>query len=183
MTTASLRTYLRRQTHDLHQELDQGIGSFDNAERYRVYLRGVGAFRAVVEPAMRRAGASETFAGFKPTFIYHHAVADMQDLDIEPVEHPCKIDAEIAPASILGAMYVIEGSTLGARLLYKRAQDLGFRADWGARHLHAQTSTDRSWSKLQSLLDASDEKDWRAAASSAKTMFTIAIQTFKAART
>ena len=58
-------------------------------------------------------------------------------------------------AELLGALYVLEGSALGARLIMKSAQALGLGATFGARHLAAQAGDALAWrSYLDLLLNA-----------------------------
>jgi heme oxygenase (biliverdin-IX-beta and delta-forming) len=180
MKSRSLRFLLRDQTQSQHTILDESIGPIDTVASYRAYVRGLAGFRAAVEPTIAECG--EQFDSYSPTLVYPAAVADLNDLGLQPVKNLPGIKAPLSRAEALGALYVIEGSTLGARLIYGRAQRLGYNAHWGAQHLHVQTATERSWSKFVTLLDSASDNVQAEAVAAARRMFSIAIDAFQAAR-
>jgi Heme oxygenase len=59
------------------------------------------------------------------------------------------LDREVA----LGTLYVVEGSSLGARVLYRQAKQLGLSDAFGARHLAAQAESVERWREVVRLLD------------------------------
>jgi heme oxygenase len=50
--------------------------------------------------------------------------------------------------------YVLEGSSLGARVLRRQAAALGMSAGHGARHLWAQTAAPENWRAFVEALNA-----------------------------
>jgi heme oxygenase len=54
---------------------------------------------------------------------------------------------------LLGVLYVLEGSGLGARIILGRVAHLGLGPEFGARHLHAQAGAPGAWREFTSLLD------------------------------
>lgn len=144
-----LRSYLREQTSELHQRLDAQVGSFASTSQYRNFVEQGFRFRNVAEPAC--AG----FPGWSPHSLVEDMRRDLLDLDC-PV--PTFLPSPIAfqdDAARLGAFYVLEGSSLGARLLIRRAEALGFSAAFGARHLVRQSGDRERWRSFLEVLDAS----------------------------
>jgi hypothetical protein len=85
--------------------------------------------------------------------ISDHLRADLNDLGgpayREPLSSSCQLDAKRLP----GALYVLEGSSLGAQLLVKRAALLGLSAHHGARHLAQQTGDPKRWPAFVKTLE------------------------------
>ncbi|MDY6962674.1 MAG: biliverdin-producing heme oxygenase, partial [Pseudomonadota bacterium] len=81
--------------------------------------------------------------------------------------------------SLLGTLYVIEGSSLGARVLYRRAQKLGLTEIFGARHLAAQAQSGERWKRLLELLEAAPELDLDRTVEASEAMFFAVGQAFE----
>lgn len=156
--------------------LDQGIGGFADRDSYAAYLRGSHRFRAALEPAIARA---EALTGWRPLLLQDALARDMDDLDQRaqplPVAPPI-----VDRASMIGALYVLEGSTLGAVLLARRAAALGLGPDHGARHLARQTADSRRWCSFQALLQQPGT-DAATACASARDVFALALAAFRIA--
>jgi heme oxygenase len=73
---------------------------------------------------------------------------------------------------------VLEGSSLGARLLYRDAQKLGLNATFGARHLAQQSAGFETWRGFQTLLESAEGIELRAAIAAANTAFETAKLSF-----
>lgn len=167
MTSHTLRQTLMQGTRDLHERLDRGIGALQSEGEYRRFLIGSHAFRAALEPALNPA------CGWQALQLAPTLRADLADLNLTPAPEPA------APrlagiAAQAGALYVAEGSALGARLLYRRAQALGMGSAHGARHLAAQTSETRRWSRFLDWLEASGADPGQAMAA-ANAVFALAL--------
>lgn len=168
------RFFLRAATHSDHQELDQLIGPLTSEAAYRRYLKSLAAFRAGAEQAIRAAAWPDALSSWAPASLTPLMQADLQDLR----ETSAPVPALAPPASVsalLGMLYVLEGSSLGARLLAKQVSTLGFTKDFGARHLAVQTASPDNWQAFLRLLDAAPEWDAKAAAAAAHTLFRYAI--------
>lgn len=74
--------------------------------------------------------------------------------------------------SALGVLYVLEGSSLGAKLLRRDADKLGFDAHFGARHLAKQDSA--SWKDFVARLDQCTAEDLASATEAAHATFAMA---------
>lgn len=167
MTTDTLRKTLMQGTRDLHEQLDRGIGALQSEGEYRRFLIGSHAFRAALEPALMPA------CGWQALELAPALRADLADLGLTAAPAPAapRLDGVAAQA---GALYVVEGSALGARLLYRRAQALGLGAARGARHLAAQTSEPRRWSRFLEWLETSSADPAQALAA-ANAVFALAL--------
>lgn len=171
-----IRSFLRSETTELHRELDAIVGEFSNRADYARFLQGTFRHRAPVETALTDA-ATTTGSIWRPRRLLAMLEQDLEDLAVPPsLAEPFHLSNDIA--SFLGAAYVLEGSTLGARILVKEADALGFGPGFGARYLSAQASSLDSWRHLLVELDRLDRQQWDAAAQSARSVFTHAIQAF-----
>jgi heme oxygenase len=168
---------LRARTASAHEALDRQVGALLTRETYHFYLTGIAAFRLAVEPQLERIPAS--LGGWKPGRTGQAIVADLNDLGL-PTRQPARLDLPLASeSSVYGALYVLEGSALGARLLYRQAQALGFSATFGARHLAEQTASIDGWRTFLALLEAAEPFDMAEAAAGADATFHAARNAFE----
>ena len=157
------------------------IGAFDSLSSYKTYLRGMSAFRLPVETMLADRSWPEDLDLWSKRAFGALIRADLADLDIaadEAVPVP-PIGAE--REDMLGMLYVLEGSALGARLLYRRAQALGLRADFGARHLAAQAEKSDRWPRFLHLLESIDAIEIDRVANASRATFTVAETAFRRA--
>src|SRR5262245_40133704 len=140
MTHQGSRFALRELTRDDHERLDALVGEFSDTDAYGRYLEGMTAFRGAVERELADVDYPDGFGDWRPGLILSELKQDLQDLGRDPPEDGRSFDLPKDRESLLGVLYVLEGSSLGARLLVRRAAALGFSADHGARHLAAQTA-------------------------------------------
>lgn len=173
MTTSDLRTLLRRDSAVLHATLDKGIGHLTDAADYRRYVLGSHAFRASLEPALSNAEAA---TGWQPLLLEAELYGDLAALGLYAVTPlmPPPLESE---ASLIGALYVLEGSSLGAVLLSRQAAVLGFDATRGALHLARQTHDPRRWTAFQHVLQQPNV-DRDEACTAARAVFRLALAAF-----
>lgn len=173
MTANGLRSALRYFTQDSHKRLDATVGMFDDKESYRRFLAGSYWFRKSLQAACAR-------IDFWPVELWLEELAlDLQDLGdadiipvtMRPISAPSRADQ-------LGLLYVLEGSALGARLLLRRAEELGYGPEHGGRHLYRQTADRQRWPAFLTLLEASDDIDQDRSLQTARACFTAAIGIF-----
>ena len=171
MADTSLRSALRFHTRDLHTRLDATVGAFDSLATYRAFLIRSYQFRAALEPLLREPvyWAVQELSGF--------IRQDLDDLGVGDVVVPVGPLLPLEHASVLGALYVLEGSALGARLLFARAQRLGLSDQFGARHLAVQAGDTTRWKRFVGLL-GSVQLDQAAALASAHRMFAMALSIY-----
>lgn len=147
MSVPPLRQALMQGTRPLHMRLDQGIGALQTLADYQRFLIGSQAFRTALEPALRGD------LGWLPLRIAPALGGDLADLGLMAVAPP-PVPALPDLAAQAGALYVAEGSGLGARLLLRRAQALGLDGGHGARHLAVQTAEPGRWPRFLAWLEA-----------------------------
>lgn len=171
-----IRSFLREETSGLHRELDALVGVFSSRSEYVRFLHGTFRHRAPVEAALLNAPAARV-SSWQPRRLLPELERDLVELELaRPTSEPFHLSNDMA--AFLGAAYVLEGSALGARLLVKGVEALGFGPESGARYLSAQAGALDSWRTLLAALEGLDRQAWNAAAQSAKAVFLHAIKAF-----
>jgi heme oxygenase len=150
----SRRFELREKTLRAHMALEGLIGPLNSVTDYERYLQGMHSFRTPVEAWLSRAPWPAGFGTWRPVMIAAALAADMKDFDLRSRTGAIDWDASADLGTMLGTLYVIEGSMLGAQLLLKRAHLLGLSADFGARHLALQAGT-ANWQMFLTILEGS----------------------------
>lgn len=145
---------LRDRTADAHASLDQLVGPFDTLDSYRRYVRGIAAFRLPLEAKLASVVWSEIAGGYRYQRLSDLLVEDIADLGLAPVPVAAPQPAALSFDELVGTLYVLEGSALGSRILYRRAQALGLTAGQGARHLAVQSQASEQWQSFLALLEA-----------------------------
>lgn len=79
----------------------------------------------------------------------------------------------------LGLFYVLEGSSLGARLLVKRAASINITESNGASHLAAQAGNAANWSAFLGVLEAMEHLNEARMIHWANETFSFAHQAFE----
>ena len=133
MTDKGSRFALRELTRDDHETLDALVGEFTDKNAYLRYLEGMAAFRGGVERRLAEVDYPETFGGWRPGLISTELEQDLRDLGREAPRAPVPFDLPADRDALLGVLYVLEGSSLGARLLVRRAAELGLTSARAAR--------------------------------------------------
>ena len=170
----SRRAVLRAATADAHSRVDEAVGAFSQTQAYIRYLSGLYAFRAPLEASLEGFDWPSEFGPWRPTTIAGHLEADLADLGVAPPPFRVQRANLSQPSAVFGTVYVLEGSSLGARLLLKSAESLGYTASHGAAHLARQSASHQSWRTFLDLLESADEIDMSA-------VVDAAIETFEAA--
>ena len=182
---ADVLTRIRAQTRELHRSVERRVPLFDpglDLPAYVGWLRLMGAFHARVEQALQAAGF-EAATGWTHRSRAELAAQDLAALGLQPdgIDHADRCFAGLElPATVpglAGALYVVEGSALGARVILKQVgRQLGLSAQHGASFLapHGEDPGPR-WSACLELLHALARDDARADA-----IVAGAVQTFGA---
>lgn len=178
MNETGNRFALRNMTRDDHERLDALVGHFGDRRSYARYVTGMAVFRGAIERKLANVSYPPSFGAWRPGAILPALLQDLADLAV--VEPPVadRIDVPTDEAGLLGTLYVLEGSSLGARVLVRRAAALGFNAEHGARHLAAQTARPASWTEFVALLDGMASDEIERAAQAARMTFAAAIDAF-----
>lgn len=140
---------LREATRLQHRLLDARIGALANKAEYRRYLATMTGFRCAVEEAL-----PDRFGAFEKLSLKSALHADCHDLGIDWRHQNFVFALGVGRENFFGAAYVMEGAALGAKILSFRAQSMGLREDFGARHLALQTADSGRWSRFQQLLES-----------------------------
>lgn len=173
-TREDRRGGLKRATEVAHARVEaiiQQAGMFGSIAGYRRYLEATWRVRIELEQALDASGAEQLFPAWPRRRIAPLIAADVADLGgslPSPVVNPPRL---FSPSELLGVLYVLEGSSLGARVLVRNAADLGLSGAFGARHLDAQAGDRATWAEFLAVLTASDETPSASAANSVFDMF------------
>jgi heme oxygenase len=142
------RMKLRAATRIHHGRVDQLFGRFDLSElgHYRRFLMIQAAAFIPTEQALDRDGAGALVADWAQRRRSSLLLADLADLDAEPDESltPPVFASE---AALLGGLYVLEGSRLGAAVLKRSVPQAA-----PARFLGA-SSAPGAWPQLVALIN------------------------------
>lgn len=178
MKSETRRWRLRERTAAAHATVDAEIGQFDTRESYGRYLTSIFQFRAPIEAALADADWPPALGEWRPRMI---STAIGQDLDDLAIPRPPTSSARIATDSdrLLGLLYVLEGSALGARVLFERAKELGLTEAFGARHLDAQGSDIEGWRTFILILERATPFDLETATSASLATFALAEAAFE----
>ncbi|MBW9054424.1 biliverdin-producing heme oxygenase [Rhizobium mesosinicum] len=179
MTQKTNRFILRERTNDVHATLESAVGQFSDAETYIRYLRGMMTFRETIERQLVSAAASVVIHGWLPGEIAPLLRKDLEDLGQIKPKAASSFDLPNDRQGLLGVLYVLEGSGLGARVLTRRAEKLGYSPSFGARHLASQISRADSWNSLLGLLDEIATSDIDRTVQAARMTFKVAIDVFE----
>lgn len=163
-----LRAALRAHTAGLHEALDQRVGAFASVAEYRDFVLRSYRFRQVAEAAF---SDSTLWQGHS---LLSSIRQDMADLSIVPEPGDSEPLELSGPSAMIGGLYVLEGSAIGARLLLRRAAALGFSETFGARHLGMQGGEPARWKAFVHVLDTAII-DRHAALSGAQRVFERAL--------
>ncbi len=180
MDLSARRTALKEATVEAHAALDALVGNFRTLDDYKRYLSGIAAFRLPVEAWLAQANMPQDLDGYQPHMVQQELEADLSDLEAPiPFGKPAFVPPE--GEGLVGLLYVLEGSALGARLLAKRAEAIGLSAEFGARHLFSQARNFSSWRTLSERMENVRVYDDQAAARWANTAFDYARSAFESA--
>ncbi|MFD1744328.1 biliverdin-producing heme oxygenase [Rhizobium helianthi] len=102
----------------------------------------------------------------------------MRDLNVTAVHQHTNISEAFDLETLLGALYVLEGSSLGARILYVRAKELGLNEEFGARHLAGQAHSD-GFRRFLEILDAAPNVDMNKVVEASRSAFGLAERAFQ----
>jgi heme oxygenase (biliverdin-IX-beta and delta-forming) len=150
---------LRSATAGHHARVEALMPSLDELatpDGYAAALRALHAFHAAWEPALWRVpGLAE--AGLDPAVRRKLPLLerDLRALGIAPCEHRPPAPEIAGAAAALGALYVLEGATLGGRVIHRRvAGPLGLTPARGGAYYHGYgAATGTRWKELGAAID------------------------------
>lgn len=163
------RAALRAATKEAHERVDAAFSRFDLASEagYRRFLLAQAGGFLPVEGALDSGGAERVLHDWPERRRGHLLRADLAALNVTPPEPFCSSPFISIKASMLGAIYVLEGSRLGGAVLKRAVPNLFPR-----RFLEARQAAG-SWRKLLQALDdlLIRPNDLDAAVAAAKEVF------------
>ena len=176
------RFVLRDRTAAAHAMVESLVGTLVSLESYRRYVCGTWKFRAPVEAGLAAIAWPEGFGAWRPIMLADWLRQDLADLGLPDPEPPAPAPPPADMAGLLGLLYVLEGSALGAAVLLPRARALGLGAAFGARHLARQTgAAARNWQAFVALMEACGPLDLDATVRAAESGFAAAGDAFREA--
>ncbi|MDQ0457142.1 biliverdin-producing heme oxygenase [Rhizobium paknamense] len=179
MTIAPMRQFLRNETSEAHSALDRLVGPFSCLEDYQAYLEGSARFRLPLEAALAASPLPEALGQWRPGLIGPDIAGDLADLHMPPPLADADAPSPERLEDWLGVLYVLEGSSLGARLLAKRAAALGLSEAYGARHLFSQSGNFSNWHAFLNILEGVRTVDRKAVSDWAVRTFNFAYSAYE----
>lgn len=161
LTPTPLSSRLRAETAAQHQQLDDEITArnlFGSAQGYRDFVRLQYRFHRDLDPVYRNPQLAAFIPDLQSRNRFTHITQDMADLGLDApaqdTRHGPEFFASLPTQTAIGWLYVAEGSKLGANILDKLAQNLGYSATFGARHLAPDPAgRGPSWLAFKNMLD------------------------------
>lgn len=131
------RGRLRQATSAAHARVDACFPrGLEDAPAYRRYLRGMHALASALDAGLATAPLGEGWRDWRLPQRAAWLRADLAEVGAEPLPPGPPLSIAHA-AQAAGALYVVEGSAMGATQLLLDAQSMGWTGERGARFLHA----------------------------------------------
>ena len=153
MLPSHLRDHLRHATSDQHARLDAQFGALDLTGRagYRAFLEASAAALMPLEDALEAAGVDDVFPDWEQR---SRRTAMLDDLArVGGTARPLKADLSLDAGAVLGVMYVLEGSRLGARYLLKTVAKSSDPVVTSATRYLAHGADGRLWQSFLVMLE------------------------------
>lgn len=150
---------LKSATRASHDALDKRIlagGIFVDRVRFGSFLRVQYRFHRSVDALYGTPALVALLPDLQDRRRLQQVRADLHDLGVDlPAEDPDAPSPGTSLPEALGWLYVVEGSSLGAAVLYRMAAALGLDHRFGARHLAAHPDgVAPHWRRFTTALDA-----------------------------
>lgn len=159
--------------------LDGLVGAWETREDYSRYVQGLAEFRLPLEQALAEFDYPPEWAGFRALDVHRELNLDLTALRLRVPDPHSRWKGDRDAATLLGLLYTIEGSNLGAQVLLKRASALGFSAENGCAHLARQAGSVHHWRQYLELLEAEPDLDMDKVGAAACSAFDLARQSFE----
>ncbi|MDI2091509.1 biliverdin-producing heme oxygenase [Commensalibacter oyaizuii] len=150
---------LRLGTSSTHSKLDEhimGLGLFSNQESYKKFVTLQYFIHNDAKPLYDHAKLKTIIPNLTMRNRFEKVKEDMLDLNMEIPTAPTPIQIQNVSAAI-GALYVVEGSKLGAKYLLHHVEKFGLSDQFGARHLGPdEEGRGVSWRSFQKAIDTAN---------------------------
>lgn len=177
----SRRFHLRQQTAREHAVLDGLVAPWATVGDYRGYLRAIADFRIPAEQMLDHAAYGAEWQDFRPLSVGNDLKCDLRALGMAPSTSGPAGHSGSGREWLFGTLYTLEGSNLGAQVLYQRATALGLDAEHGCAHLQRQVGAISHWRQYLDLLEAAPDLDMDQVCDAARMAFDHARQSFERA--
>ena len=150
---------LKTATAPLHERIDARIAqssAFKSLSGYSAYLSRTFAVRKSMEDLLDSSQAQRLYPAWPDRRIAATIKLDLEDLGVVEPATDLQKRHPLGAGGIFGALYVLEGSAIGAKWVARQVQFLGAHSDHGRRHLTSQTSSPGAFNEFLSLLEAAD---------------------------
>lgn len=149
---------LRAISQSLHDSLEQAVGThapFDSRESYGHFVQMQYLFQSELQALYQDPSLVALFPDLPARCRSDAALADLADLGMPVPSKVAGAPTGLSRAQALTWIRVSEGSKLGAAILIKRANAMGFDENFGARHL-AEPEGGRmpAWRAFNAIFDA-----------------------------
>ncbi|MDH2273183.1 biliverdin-producing heme oxygenase [Moraxella porci] len=125
-----------RTTHDSVDHLVMSMQPFASLDNYRKFLQAQYAFHQTVNPIYHHDALAERIDGLAQLARFERVKSDMADLQVEPFAGELPTPS-FSDDEAIGWLYCVEGSNVGAAILYKEAGKIELSDTHGASHLAA----------------------------------------------
>lgn len=175
MLSAQLKSFTKDVHHDLEKEFMKQLRSLKTTEQYAAFLQLLYGFYSVVEQrvysALPAAQQQEMHQRRKSEWLAN----DIRALTTSSAHASCKTYPPLSTlAEALGALYVLEGSTLGGQIIAAvLKKQLNLNDSKGLTFFEAYgDKTQAMWEKFKLFLDQSTtEKEYQQALNTAANTF------------
>lgn len=155
MTTLTAR--LKAHSHKTHDSVDDLVMSkkpFESVDNYKKFLQAQHEFHKAVQPIYHNGALATKIDGLANLSRFERVKADMTDVGISPLKTPPTVPAYTDDEAI-GWLYCVEGSNIGAAILYKHAGKIELSDAYGASHLAAHPDGRKPhWEDVKGKIDA-----------------------------
>lgn len=138
-TTPTLTESLKAHSKDTHNSTDTLVMSmrpFESVDNYKKFLKAQHEFHKAVQPIYQNNALATKIDGLADLSRFDRVKSDMADLEVAPLDNPPAPPAYTDDEAI-GWLYCVEGSNVGAAILYKEAGKIELSDSHGASHLAA----------------------------------------------
>lgn len=161
MTELTLTEFLKEQSKDVHDDIDHTVMSkqpFESQENYKKFLQVQHKFHEAVRPIYDNAFLKSHIAQLSELSRFSRTEKDLADLGVSPLTltlNPPGFDDAFDDKEAIGWLYCVEGSNVGAAVLYKHAGKIELDENFGASHLAAHPDGRMPhWRHIKSQIDA-----------------------------
>lgn len=151
---------LRAISQSLHDSLEQAVlahAPFDSRDSYARFVQMQYLFQSELQSLYQDAALVAVFPDLPERCRADAARADLDDLQMPVPAAVPGAPHNLTRAQALTWIRVSEGSKLGAAILIKRANAMGFTDAFGARHLaEPEGGRMRAWKAFNEIFDALD---------------------------